>query len=414
MWRGGALARVIGHAFRGRGLEAGLRAKSVEIRRISALHRSSCWNLCVSVLGQTRHPVTMPEINTSHLDEQQVQLLAEMCILIDENDNKIGADTKKNCHLNENIDKGLLHRAFSVFLFNTENKLLLQQRSDAKITFPGCFTNSCCSHPLSNPGELEENDAIGVKRAAQRRLKAELGIPLEEVRSQLTDMSDITVDWVDEHQLQRLDQMLILVDENDKVIGADTKRNCHRNENIEKGLLHRAFSVVLFNSEKKVLIQRRADTKLTFPGHFTDSCSSHPLSNPEELEEKDALGVRRAALRRLQAELGIPQDQVSLEDIVFMTRYHYKAKSDEVWGEHEVCYLLLIRKDVTISTDPSEISSFSYLNQEELEELLEKGARGEVKVTPWLRIIVERFLNGWWPHLDEVNQFVELDKIHRV
>ena len=45
-------------------------------------------------------------------------------------------------------------------------------------------------------------------------------------------------------------------------------------------------------------------------GHFTDSCSSHPLYVPEELEEKDALGVRRAALRRLQAELGISQDQV--------------------------------------------------------------------------------------------------------
>ena len=48
----------------------------------------------------------MPEIDTDGLDEQQVQLLAEMCILIDENDNKIGADTKKNCHLNENIEKG--------------------------------------------------------------------------------------------------------------------------------------------------------------------------------------------------------------------------------------------------------------------------------------------------------------------
>lgn len=46
------------------------------------------------------------------------------------------------------------------------------------------------------------------------------------------------------------------------------------------------------------------------PGHFTDSCSSHPLYVPEELEEEDAVGVRRAALRRLQAELGIPQDQV--------------------------------------------------------------------------------------------------------
>lgn len=106
--------------------------------------------------------------------------------------------------------------------------------------------------------------------------------------------------------------------------------------------------------------------------------------------------------------------QVSLEDIVFMTRYHYKAKSDVVWGEHEVCYLLLIRKDVTISADPSEISSFDYLTREELEELLERGARGEVKVTPWLRIIAERFLYRWWPYLDEVTQFVELDKIHRV
>lgn len=49
----------------------------------------------------------MPEINTEHLDEKQVQLLSEMCILIDENDHKTGADTKKNCHLNSNIDKGL-------------------------------------------------------------------------------------------------------------------------------------------------------------------------------------------------------------------------------------------------------------------------------------------------------------------
>jgi len=48
----------------------------------------------------------MPEVSTDHLDEQQVQLLAEMCILIDENDRRIGADTKKNCHLNENIDRG--------------------------------------------------------------------------------------------------------------------------------------------------------------------------------------------------------------------------------------------------------------------------------------------------------------------
>ncbi|XP_052585200.1 isopentenyl-diphosphate Delta-isomerase 1 isoform X1 [Peromyscus californicus insignis] len=283
MWCGRALARVIGHAVRGRCLKAGLAAKSVEIRRTSALQSASSRSLCV--LGQIRHSVTMPEINTSHLDEQQVQLLAEMCILIDENDNKIGADTKKNCHLNENIDKGLLHRAFSVFLFNSENKLLLQQRSDAKITFPGCFTNSCCSHPLSNPGELEENNAIGVKRAAQRRLKAELGIPLEEV-------------------------------------------------------------------------------------------------DPNEMH--------------------------------YLTRIYYKAQSDGIWGEHEIDYILFLRKNVTLNPDPNEIKSYLYVSKEELKEIMKKAASGEIKLTPWFKIIVDTFLFKWWDNLNHLSQFVDHKKIHRM
>lgn len=59
-----------------------------------------------SVLGRIRHPVMMDAVNINRLDKQQFRLLTEMCILIDENDNKIGVDTKKNCHLNANIDKG--------------------------------------------------------------------------------------------------------------------------------------------------------------------------------------------------------------------------------------------------------------------------------------------------------------------
>ncbi|XP_057620661.1 isopentenyl-diphosphate Delta-isomerase 1-like [Chionomys nivalis] len=242
-----------------------------------------CWSLCV--LGQIRHSLTVPEINTSHLDEQQVQLLAETCILIDENDNKIGADTKKNCHLNENVDKGLLPRAFSVFLFNTENKLLLQQRSDAKITFPGCFTNSCCSHPLSNSDELEENSAIGVKRAAQRRLKVELGIPLEEV-------------------------------------------------------------------------------------------------DPKEMH--------------------------------YLTRIYYKVQSDGIWGEHEIDYILFLRKNVTLNPDPNEIKSYCYVSKEELKEMMKKAASGEIKLTPWFKIIADTFLFKWWDNLNHLSQFVDHEKIHRM
>ena len=114
-------------------------------------------------------------------DGEQVGLLSEECILVDENDKVIGSDSKKNCHLNVNIEAGKLHRAFSVFLFNSEGKLLLQQRSKAKITFPGLVTNTCCSHPLNFRAELEEKDCLGVRRAAQRKLEHELGIPPKQV-----------------------------------------------------------------------------------------------------------------------------------------------------------------------------------------------------------------------------------------
>ena len=116
------------------------------------------------------------------LDKVQEKFLEEKCILVDENDRVVGEATKRECHLNSNIKKGMLHRAFSVFLFNNRNELLLQQRSDAKITFPGRFTNTCCSHPLAFDEELDGKNFIGVKRAAQRKLEHELGIKPSEVR----------------------------------------------------------------------------------------------------------------------------------------------------------------------------------------------------------------------------------------
>ena len=72
------------------------------------------------------------------LDKTQVDLLdKDQCILIDNDDVAVGVASKKECHLLKNIESGMLHRAFSVFLFNTKGELLLQQRADAKITYPG-------------------------------------------------------------------------------------------------------------------------------------------------------------------------------------------------------------------------------------------------------------------------------------
>ncbi|XP_057586988.1 isopentenyl-diphosphate Delta-isomerase 1 isoform X2 [Hippopotamus amphibius kiboko] len=230
-------------------------------------------------------------------------------------------------------------------------------------------------------------------------------------------MPEVSTDALDERQVQLLAEMCILVDENDRRIGAETKKNCHLNENIERGLMHRAFSVFLFNAEDRLLLQQRSDAKITFPGCFTNTCCSHPLSNPGELEEKDALGVRRAAQRRLKAELGIPTEEVSLEEINYLTRIHYKAQSDDIWGEHEIDYILFVKKNVknvTLNPDPNEIKSYCYVSKKELQELLEKATRGEIKITPWFQIIADTFLFRWWDNLNHLNQFVDHEKILRM
>ena len=108
--------------------------------------------------------------------------------------------------------------------------------------------------------------------------------------------------------------------------------------NIEKGLLHRAFSVFLFNDKNELLLQQRASEKITFPDMWTNTCCSHPLGIPGETGSnlQDSIeGVKRAAQRKLDHELGIKKEQVPLENFRFLTRIHYKAPSDGKWGEHE-------------------------------------------------------------------------------
>uniref|UniRef100_A0A668AZE0 isopentenyl-diphosphate Delta-isomerase n=1 Tax=Myripristis murdjan TaxID=586833 RepID=A0A668AZE0_9TELE len=227
-------------------------------------------------------------------------------------------------------------------------------------------------------------------------------------------MPVINTDNLDEKQVQLLSEMCILIDENDRKIGADTKKNCHLNSNIDNGLLHRAFSVFIFNSEEKLLLQQRSDAKITFPGCFTNTCCSHPLHTASELEEKDAIGVRRAAQRRLKAELGIPMEQVTPDEMTYLTRIHYKAQSDGVWGEHEIDYILFMQKDVEVNPDPNEIKSHCYVTKEQLKEMLEKAKRKELEITPWFSLIAETFLFKWWDNLSNLKQFMDHDCIHRM
>jgi isopentenyl-diphosphate delta-isomerase len=123
----------------------------------------------------------------SGYDAEQIRLMDEQCIVLSLDDEILGAASKKTCHLMTQISKGLLHRAFSAFLFHpVTKKLLLQQRATEKITFPDMWTNTCCSHPLAHPSETGHNGNLissveGAKRAATRKLGHELGIPASQV-----------------------------------------------------------------------------------------------------------------------------------------------------------------------------------------------------------------------------------------
>jgi isopentenyl-diphosphate delta-isomerase len=109
------------------------------------------------------------------VDDSQKMSFEEKLILVDENDNKISSTSKIDAHLRI-VNNKYPHRAFSVFMFDQNNELLLQKRSDKKITFKNLWSNTCCSHPIDNEDENVMNDNIGIRKAATRRIKFELGM----------------------------------------------------------------------------------------------------------------------------------------------------------------------------------------------------------------------------------------------
>jgi isopentenyl-diphosphate delta-isomerase len=207
----------------------------------------------------------------------------------------------------------------------------------------------------------------------------------------------------DPEQIRLMEEECILVDATDKVVGHGSKRYCHLMSNIKKGVLHRAFSVCLFNSKGELLLQQRAASKITFPLRWTNTCCSHPLYVKDELEEKDHLGVRRAARRKLEHELGISPSELPLEDIHHLTTIHYLADSDGgEWGEHEVDHILFIQKDVKLNANPNEVAAVEYVTPEQLRKLFDDRKKKELFISPWFHMIANRFLYGWWEQLSTI------------
>ncbi|XP_054726761.1 isopentenyl-diphosphate Delta-isomerase 1 [Anastrepha obliqua] len=216
----------------------------------------------------------------------------------------------------------------------------------------------------------------------------------------------------DAQQGLALKENCILVDKDDNAIGASSKADCHRvNRETGEVKLHRAFSVFLFNSKGEMLVQRRSVHKITFPDTYTNACCSHPLYDIElEREEPNAIGVRRAAQRRLNYELGIPTAQIQPENFHFLTRIHYQNTGDGEWGEHEVDYILFLQKDVDLHPNENEVSEVRFIKRNEIDTAVNKF---EAPLTPWFRLILKHKLKEWWDNLHQLERFEDDKTIYR-
>ena len=211
----------------------------------------------------------------------------------------------------------------------------------------------------------------------------------------------------DEVQKEMMNENCIIVDENDRISGQDSKINCH----IGEGRLHRAFSVLIFDLDNRLLIQQRADEKITFPSIWANSCCSHPLY--QNGEEEGIEGAKKAAVRKMIQELGIQDGLIQSNDLNFITKMHYKARADKKWVEHEVDYIFAIKVDVDINPNTNEIQKTRYVNQKELNNLFDKANSGDVKIGPWFRLIKDNFLNKIWRNLESL-QSIKDNKIHQM
>lgn len=248
--------------------------------------------------------------------------------------------------------------------------------------------------------------------------------PTATIATGSNDTSDLA--GYDEEQIRLMDEVCVVLDNDDNPIGSASKKACHLMTNINNGLLHRAFSCFLFDPKtKKLLLQQRATEKITFPDMWTNTCCSHPLAHPAEAGKGDLVsnvdGAKRAAIRKLDHELGIKTEQVPFSDFDFLTRIHYLAPSDGKWGEHEIDYILFIEADVTLDINTNEVRDTRWVSPDELRQMFKdvethSGKDQDLKYTPWFRLICESFLFKWWDALEKgsLQSFVGDQSIQRM
>ncbi len=163
---------------------------------------------------------------------------------------------------------------------------------------------------------------------------------------------------------------VILVDKNDKKIGLMPKMEAH-----EKGVLHRAFSVFIFNDKNELMLQKRNINKYHSPGLWTNTCCSH---------QKDGESNINAGKRRLKEEMGFCVDLNELDS------FKYYVKFDNGLIEHELDHILIGEYNGSFKVNPDEVDEWKWLA---LDKIKHDIITNPNNYTEWFKIIMDNYYN---------------------
>ena len=167
-----------------------------------------------------------------------------------------------------------------------------------------------------------------------------------------------------------MEEFVVLVDQNDQKLGLMEKQQAHI-----AGLLHRAFSVLVFNSKGELMIQQRAASKYHSPTLWTNTCCSHPRDN-ETYEQ--------AAHRRLEEEMGFDCE------LEYKFNFIYKAHLENDLIEHELDHVFIGTFDNEPKLNPDEVMAYRWVELDDLKKDMEKNPQN---YTAWFKIIFEHYVS---------------------
>lgn len=173
---------------------------------------------------------------------------------------------------------------------------------------------------------------------------------------------------------------LILVDANDQQIGTLDKSACHNGD----GVLHRAFSLFIFNPAGELLLQQRAASKRLWPGYWSNSCCSHPRAG-ETME--------LAVARRLEQELGMTAD------LEYIYKFQYQANFANQGSEHELCSVYLGTSDATPTSNITEIEAWQWIERSALARWLDNRPD---QFTPWFKLEWQQLCDAHGSKIDRL------------